>query len=65
MNLRTIKTVIAIPRSRPKKRRFYGNGEWYCLGCGCVYTSLEMRSLNIKPKRGCPNCGGKLRYEEV
>ena len=65
MTLRTIKTVIAIQRSRPKKRRFFGRGEWYCVACGSIWTSLEMCSLSIKPKRGCPNCGGKLKYEEV
>ena len=63
--VRTIKTepVNVVPKR--KKRRFVGNGEWYCLACGCIYTSLEVRSLNINPKCGCPNCAGKLRYEEV
>ena len=65
MTLRTIKIEPVEARPQHKKRRFVGNGEWYCLACGFIYTSLEVRSLNINPERGCPNCAGKLRYEEV
>lgn len=65
MALRTIKIEPVEAKPKTKKRRFFGNGEWYCVGCGCIYTSLEARSLNINPSCGCPNCGGVLEYEEV
>jgi hypothetical protein len=65
MTLQTSKREPVDIQLKHKKRRFVGNGEWYCLACGCIYTSLEVRSLNINPKHGCPNCAGKLRYEEV
>ncbi len=65
MKLRTIKREPVIIVTKPKKRRFFGHGEWYCTSCGSIWTSLEMCSLGIKPLSGCPNCGGKLSYEEV
>jgi hypothetical protein len=66
MNLRTIKIEIEIEKVKnQKKKRFYGNGEWYCIACGDIYSSLEIRSLNINPEEGCPNCDGQLRYEEI
>ena len=65
MTLRTIKTEEEPQVKRAKKRRFFGNGEWWCTACCVTYTSLEVRSLNIQPDCGCPNCGGVLKYEEV
>lgn len=65
MDVRTIKIEPVEMTSKRKKRRFVGNGEWYCQACGCTYTSLEVRSLNIRPDCGCPNCGEVLNYEEV
>ncbi len=65
MNLRTVKIEITNFDPRRKKRRFFGNGEWYCAACGVIYTSLEVRSLGIHTECGCPNCGGLFSYEEV
>jgi hypothetical protein len=57
--------VVETKVKKQKKARFVGNGEWWCQACCAVYTSLEVRCLNIRPDCGCPNCGGKLEYEEV
>lgn len=61
----TIKFEEEPKQSRRKKRRFFGNGEWYCVACGDTYPSEVLRSITIDPNHGCPNCGGKLSYEEV
>ncbi len=61
-----VERIVEVPKvKKAKKRRFIGNGEWWCTACCAIYTSLEVRSLSIDPKCGCPNCAGVLKYEEV
>jgi len=63
--LRTTKIEEEVKVKYAKKRRFYGNGEWFCLACGAIYTSTEARGLGLMVECGCPNCGGLFSYEEI
>jgi DNA-directed RNA polymerase subunit RPC12/RpoP len=51
-------------KNNQRKRRFFGNGTWYCMACGAKYTSLEVKALSIITEYGCPECGGVFEYME-
>ena len=51
-------------KNQQRKRRFFGNGTWYCMACGAKYTSLEVKALGIHTEYGCPECGGVFEYME-
>jgi len=51
-------------KNSQRKRRYFGRGTWYCMECGASWKSEFARALNIDPRLGCPDCGGRFEYME-